>query len=43
MGMGLAITRSIIEANQGRLWAAKNDGPGETFQFVLPAAHENES
>jgi C4-dicarboxylate-specific signal transduction histidine kinase len=43
MGMGLAITRSIIEANQGRLWAAKNDGPGETFQFVLPAAPASES
>jgi PAS domain S-box-containing protein len=43
MGMGLAITRSIIEANQGRLWVAKNDGPGETFQFVLPAATESES
>jgi signal transduction histidine kinase len=42
IGMGLAITRSIIEANQGRLWAAKNDGPGETFQFVLPAAPESE-
>jgi PAS domain S-box-containing protein len=42
MGMGLAITRSIIEANQGRLWAAKNDGPGETFQFVLPAAPESQ-
>jgi C4-dicarboxylate-specific signal transduction histidine kinase len=38
MGMGLAISRSIVEANQGRLWATKNDGPGETFQFILPAA-----
>jgi signal transduction histidine kinase len=38
IGMGLAISRSIIEANQGRLWATKNAGRGETFQFVLPAA-----
>ena len=39
IGMGLAISRSIIEANQGRLWATKNSGRrGETFQFVLPAA-----
>jgi PAS domain S-box-containing protein len=43
MGMGLAISRSVIEANQGRLWAAKNEGPGETFQFVLPAAPESAS
>ncbi len=38
IGMGLAISRSIIEANQGRLWVTKNAGRGETFQFVLPAA-----
>jgi PAS domain S-box-containing protein len=38
IGMGLAISRSIIEANQGRLWATKNAGQGETFQFVLPIA-----
>jgi len=38
IGMGLAISRSIIEGNQGRLWATKNAGRGETFQFVLPAA-----
>lgn len=36
IGMGLTISRSIIEAHGGRLWAGANDGPGSTFCFTLP-------
>ncbi len=38
MGMGLAISRSIIEAHGGRLGVKPNAGPGVTFQFTLAAA-----
>jgi PAS domain S-box-containing protein len=36
LGMGLGISRSIIQALGGRLWASHNPGRGATFQFVLP-------
>lgn len=36
LGMGLAISRSIVEAHGGRLWATPHDGAGVTFQFTLP-------
>jgi len=40
MGMGLAISRSIIEAHGGRLWATANEGRGALFQFTLPVGGE---
>ncbi len=40
LGMGLAISRSILEMHGGRIWATPNDGPGLSIQFCLPAGEQ---
>jgi len=42
MGIGLSVSRSIIESHRGQLWASPNDGPGATFAFTLPAGRDDE-
>ena len=39
LGLGLSISRSIVQGHGGRLWAVSNDGPGATFRFCVPAAN----
>ena len=41
MGIGLSVSRSIIERHRGRLWATLNDGPGATFSFSIPLEPAN--
>lgn len=43
MGIGLSVSRSIIERHHGRLWAEPNDGPGVTFSFSIPCSLEGSS
>ncbi len=40
MGIGLSVSRSIIENHRGCLWATANDGPGATFSFSVPRSTE---
>ncbi|MGC2021748.1 MAG: PAS domain S-box protein [Candidatus Sulfotelmatobacter sp.] len=40
MGIGLSVSRSIIESHHGRLWATLNNGPGAAFSFSVPCAPE---
>ena len=40
MGIGLSVSRSIIESHHGRLWATLNDGPGAAFSFSIPRSPE---
>jgi C4-dicarboxylate-specific signal transduction histidine kinase len=41
MGIGLSVSRSIIERHHGRLWAMPNNGPGVTFSFSIPCRAES--
>jgi PAS domain S-box-containing protein len=41
MGIGLSVSRSIIEGHKGRLWATPNDGPGATFSFSIPCGRQD--
>jgi signal transduction histidine kinase len=43
LGMGLAISRSLIEAHGGRLWATAHEPHGAVFQFTLPIGSEREA
>jgi PAS domain S-box-containing protein len=43
IGIGLALSRSIVDAHGGRLWATANPGPGATFHLTLPTSHERET
>ncbi len=40
MGIGLSVSRSIVESHHGRLLATPNDGPGASFSFSIPCAQE---
>ena len=43
MGIGLSVSRSIIEGHHGRLWASQKEGPGATFTFSIPLDFQSDS
>jgi signal transduction histidine kinase len=43
MGVGLSVSRSIIEQHGGRLWASPNEGPGTTFAFCIPCGRNTDT
>jgi PAS domain S-box-containing protein len=43
MGIGLSVSRWIVENHQGRIWAQPNDGPGATFSFSIPPGAQSAS
>ncbi|MBS0560868.1 MAG: PAS domain-containing protein [Proteobacteria bacterium] len=43
MGIGLSVSRSIVEHHHGRLWAEANDGPGATFFVAIPSGADGEA
>ena len=43
MGIGLSVSRSIVERHGGRMWAASNEGPGVSFSFSVPLLPEQET
>jgi signal transduction histidine kinase len=41
MGVGLPVSRTIVESHNGKLWAELNNGPGATFSFSIPGSPES--
>jgi PAS domain S-box-containing protein len=42
MGIGLSVSRFIIQSHRGRLWATRNSGPGSTFAFAIPCKTDSD-